>query len=225
MVNIPGIENLNWFALFAQTAYWIAWILLACLVAGAILLLFYYVSFPYKITIWRLYGSGKDGAFSFQKPIKNRARWKDKHKTIWVLMKPYLSRREVQPFDSEYIYPGNRLYAFEFNNIIIPGRININHTEEEIRGEVNPVPYFVRNWQSLTHKKNAQEYAQEGWWENNKAMVYGVITVGICCVLAGATVYLTYKFAAPGVDQMNAMTAAIEGFTDKVSGVGTIPGK
>ena len=104
-----------------------------------------------------MFGSGKDGVFSIGKKKKNRFKW-IKKRTAWKPMLPLFNKQEVEPFDSEYIYPGNQVYAFCLNGEWIPGRVNIDKDEDTIRAEINPVPYYVRNWQSLQHKKNAQEF-------------------------------------------------------------------
>lgn len=211
MAVIPGFESLNWAYYFGRVIYWLAWSLMGVLLVGAMSAVYYFMSFPIKIHYWPLYGSGKDGQFAFDKPKKNRAR-KTKDETAWILMWPLFKTKEVEPFDSEFIYPGLNCYAFDLNGTLIPGRINIHKSEEEIRGQVNPVPSFIRNWQGLQHKKNAIEFSKTSWWDDNKTLVYAVITAGICLSLCGLTIYLTYKFAAPGVQSMDRLTSALKGF-------------
>jgi len=208
---IPGMEAVNWAHYLVQIVYWLGWVLLAVALIVGMFAVYYWMSFPFKIQYWPLYGSGKDGQFAFDKPRKNRAR-KSKDETSWILMWPLVKTKEIEPFDSEYIYPGKNCYAFDLNGTLIPGRININYKEDEIRSEVNPVPHYVRNWQSLQHKKNVAEFSEPSWWDDNKAMVYGVITAGLCLAMCGLTVYLTYKFAAPGIQSMDRLANAIQGF-------------
>ena len=128
-------------------------------------------------------------------------------------MLPPLNKVEIEPFDSEYLYPGNQLYAFELNGELIPGRINIKQTEKELRGDISPVPYYVRNWQSLQHKKNAIEYAKNDWWTENKTMMTALMA-GIAILAAALIfVYLTYKMAGAGSQDIQALTGAIKGFS------------
>lgn len=207
--------------MMVQIATWIGWGLLMVFTFAIVYYLFYLLSHPYKLTIWSVYGSGTDGVFSIAKSRKNRARF-NKDRTEWVLMWPLFKKKIISPFDSEYIYPGKVCYGFDLNGMIMPGRVNIKQEENEIRGEVNPVPNHVRHWQSLQHKKNAIEYAEKNWWEDNKALVYGVITVFICCALAAATIYFTYQFVGPRLD--GGIKAAGE-VADALNNLGVIPGK
>jgi hypothetical protein len=128
-------------------------------------------------------------------------------------MWPLFNKKDIEPFDAEYIYPGKRIIAFELNNEWIPGRININKDEEHIRAEVNPVPYFTRNWQCLQYKQNAIEYSNPGWWEENKSFILGIVTVAICIAGMLAAIYFTYKYLAPGRADIQAFTAALRSST------------
>jgi len=212
--------DINWAGMGgvgSTIAFWVGWSLVGVVLLGAMFTVYYMMQFTIKAEIFQLFGSGKDGVFSFAKPKKNRFKW-IKKRSAWRPLFPLFNKKEVEPFDSEYIYPGKKVYAFELNDNIIPGRVNINKTEEELRCEINPVPYYVRNWQSLQHKKNAIEYAEHNFWQDNKMLIMGVICVGICCVLCGATIYFTYKFAGGGAEGMNTLANAIKGF-------GNIPGQ
>lgn len=196
--------------------YWSGYIVLVLIILGMIFTLWYLLSFNIKVNVLPLYGSGKDGIFSVQKAKKNRVKWIKKH-SAWRKMWPLFNRKELEPFDSEYIYPGNQVYAFEINNEWIPGRINIQQTEKELRSQINPVPHFIRNWQSLQHKKDALEFASNNWWDENKPLIIAILTVAICCATCLISVYLTYKYLAPGRADWASLLGAIRS-------VNTIPG-
>lgn len=216
MPTIPGLEAVNWFAIFAEMMYWVGYILLGVIILIGFVMIFYVTQFKLKATVIQLYGSGKDGVFSFGKPKKNRVRWVQQ-RTAWKSLFPLFNKYEREPFDTEYIYPGNQLYVFELNNEWMPGRINVKQTEQEIRTEINPVPYYIRNWQSLTHKKNAIEFAKHSFWEDNKYFIMGIISVAICAALCGATIWWSFKYATGGTNQIGALTNAIQN-------MGSIPG-
>lgn len=200
---------------FGSVMYWLGYGVLSVLLLGVFGLAYYFLTFNIKVMVFPIYGSSKDGIFSVQKPKKNRVKWINK-KTAWRKMWPIFNRQDVEPFDQEFIYPGNRVYAFELNNEWIPGRVNINESEKKLRAEINPVPYFVRNWQGLQYKQNALEYANPGWWDENKHLILGVITVGICMVAMLIAIYFTYQYLAPG-------RADIAAFTSALSNVNTMP--
>lgn len=217
MVDLGGI---NLFPFFSQAMYWGGIILGSTLILVFFYFIIHYISFDHNMTYWELYGSGKDGIFSIGKQKNNQVKWV-KNKTAWRTLFPLFNKNDIEPFDSEYLYPGKKIYAFKINNIHIPGRININKTEEEIRGEINPVPYHYRNWQSLQHKLNEQEFAKQSFWEDNKYFFMVVITAAICLGVVGLTVYLTYKFASdPGGG-----LAVIKSHTEALRNFGTLPGR
>lgn len=193
---------------FGGAIYWLGYGLLAVVMIAVMLLAYYFLSFNYKVWVFPIYGSGKDGVFSVQKPKSNRIKW-IKKQTAWRAMWPIFNRKDIEPFDAEFIYPGKRIYAFELNNEWIPGRVNIDKSEGAMRAEINPVPYFVRNWQGLQYKQNAIEYSNPGWWDENKHLVLGIITVAICVVGMLIAIYFTYKYLAPGRADIQAFTSAL----------------
>ena len=212
------LDGINWLGYIAPAIKWLGYILISVAILLIFVAAYYFFAFKYKVTVFPLYGSGKDGTFAFGKPKTNKIMW-NKTKTAWKTLYPLFNSKEIEPFDSEYIYPGNQLYAFELNNDLIPGRINIQKTENEIRGEINPVPYYIRNWQSLTYKKLQLEFSTPDFWTENKHYFYALIAILISCALCGATIYFTYKYAAgSGNANINALTDAIQNF-------GNIPGK
>ena len=216
MVNLP--IDVNYASIISQTIYWIAYGLIGLLLILGMVAAYFYLTHGIKATVFPLYGSGKDGTFSFGKPKTNKVKW-TKKKTAWKSLFPLFNNKNREPFDQEYIYPGNRIYVFEINGEWIPGRININASEEKIRAEINPVPYYVRNWMAAEDKIDDSEFAREDFWTNNKMLIMTIIAVGICCALAGLTIYLTYQFAAPGASAMNNLATALNGFGN----IGTAP--
>jgi hypothetical protein len=200
---------------FGNAIYWLGYGLLGLFLIFLMFVTYYFISFNYKVTVYPLYGSSKDGIFSVQQPKKNKVKWV-KHNTAWRKMWPLFNSKDIEPFDAEYIYPGKRIIAFELNNEWVPGRINISKDEQTIRSEVSPVPYFTRNWQCLQYKANAQEYANPGWWDENKHFIMGIITVAICIVGMLVAIYFTYRYLAPG-------RADIQAFTSALQSVNTLP--
>jgi hypothetical protein len=201
---------------FGGLMYWLGYGLLAVVILLVFAVAYYLLTFDHKVMVFPVYGSGKDGIFSVQKPKSNRIRW-IKKQTAWRKLWPLFNNKDIEPFDAEYIYPGKRIYAFELNNEWIPGRVNIDKSEQTMRAEINPVPYFVRNWQGLQYKQNAMEYANPGWWDENKHLVLGVMTVLICIIGMLISIYLTYKYLAPGRADWSQLMGAI-------GQAGTVPG-
>ncbi len=103
------------------------------------------------------------------------------------------------------------MYAFELNNQWNPGRVNIGQEEDEIRASIDIVPYYIRNWQSIQHKKNAEEFAKQGFWNENKTLIMVIMTAFACSAMVIAVIYFTYKFAAGGRADIGMLTNAIQG--------------
>jgi len=207
---IPGMSSVNWGGIAGNVIYWVAWGLLGLVLIGLFFVMYYYLTFNIKATVFPIYGSGKDGIFSVGKPKTNRVK-AIKRGNMWRSLYPLMNKKNREPFDSEYIYPGKRIYVFDLNGEWMPGRINIDHTENQIRAQINPIPYWVRNWADAESRIVEIENAQTDWWSENKNMVYMLIAVAICCTLCGATVYFTYKFATIGTGSINTLTAALKG--------------
>lgn len=213
---IPGAASINWMGGLSQVVYWLFWILLAGFVVVAVFGIYYYLSFNIKATVFTLFGSGKDGVFSIGKQKKNRIKI-TKGGNVWKSLFPLFNKKLREPFDAEYIYPGKRIYVFDLNGEWFPGRVNIHQTEQQIRAEINPIPYWVRNWADAESRIDESEFSQMNWWSENKMFVYMLISIGICCLLCGATIYFTYKFAVGGTEKINIMTQAIQGISGQVA--------
>lgn len=200
---------------FSSAIYWLGYGLLGLMIVALFFFIYYMTSFDYTVTVYPMYGSSKDGIFSVQSPKKNKIKFIKKG-TAWRKQWPLFNNKEIEPFDAEYIYPGKRIIAFEFNGDWIPGRINIDTSENKMRAEINPVPYFTRNWLCQQYKQNALEYSNPGFWEENKTFILGIITVAICIAGMLAAIYFTYKYLAPG-------RADIQAWTEALKNVNTVP--
>lgn len=194
---------------------YLGYFLIAFLIIGGLATLWYTLQFTLKVDVFPLYGSGKDGIFSVAKRKKNKVRW-IKNRTAWRAMFPLFNKKDIEPFDSEYIYPGNQVYAFDLNGEWTPGRINVDKTENDFRAEINPVPYYVRNWQSLQHKKHAQEFAENNWWADNKSLILGLVVGLACLTLCGVTIWFNFKYAGGEgmkiIQSNNDLASAIQGW-------------
>ena len=215
MPTIPGLQGISMGPLAAAMAQWFGIFLLAALIITAFVMIYYFTSFPISADVFPMYGSGKDGVLAVGIKKKNKVKWIN-HRTAWRSMFPLFNKIDRDQFDSEFIYPGKgkkkQVYVFDFNEQWNPGRINIEQTEEEIRSQINPVPYHVRNWQSLQHKKNAQEFAKNGFWEENKSFFTVLAVVAFCCILCGTVIYFTFKYAGGGREDALMIANAIKGF-------------
>jgi len=248
---IPGIGNVDWFSLggLGQVMYYVGVGFLVIILLALFAILLYVIQFRIKATVIPMYGSGKDGVFSFGRPKKNRIKWAN-HKTAWKSLWPLFNKIEREPFSSEFLYPGNQIYVYELENEWAPGRqnvsveikelagkdkervesevcewlknrfpksnwvvgqINVNLSEDQVRAQINPVPFFVRNWQSLTYRKHEIEFAKQDFWTQNRYLFITLGVIAFCCILCGAVIYFTFQFAGGAKQSMDLLSSAIQG--------------
>ena len=213
MVNIPMLENVDWFAFAGGIMPLITYgliILVLCVVGYFIFMM---TGYPYKLTAIQLTGSLKEGFYGFGKVKKNRLK-SSKDGTFWKRMHPMFNKKEDKPIDTKYILPGKRIFAYEIDGNYIPIKHELINNKE---GKMTPVPADLRRWQSLAHKKIEKEYMSNDWWDQNKSFILAIVTVLICCVAAVVAVWLSYKMLTPN-------TQAMTGLADAINNAGVIKG-
>lgn len=209
MVNIPIDVNIG--AYVTQIIIWVGYTCLGFLLVGVMGFIYYYITFNIKADVWKLYGSSKNNYYSVGRKKTNRVKWIN-NKTAWKSMWPLFNKNEHEPFNNDHIYAGNRIQVFDLNGVWIPGSINLDINKDGIIAAISPVPNYIRNWQSIQHKKHAEEFSKHNFWEDNKYFLMGVLAVLICCVLCGVTVYFTYNFASGGTEQISGLADALRNF-------------
>jgi len=187
------------------------------LLVGGFGVIYFILTHKFPVTEIPLVASGNKTELAVGKAKWNRFRW-NKTKTAWKALFPLFSKKEIEPFDPKFRYAGNRIFAFKLGAEYIPACINIDQDENKnIAAQINPKPMFVRNWQSQEHKKNAEEFAKNDWWSDNKFFVITIVIIGFNLALCAATIYFTYKFVGGESGSIDALSSAISSF-------GNIPG-
>jgi hypothetical protein len=222
MAIIPGAENINWMPIVGEVIYWLGIVLAAVLILALFVGIYYVFQFNIKMDYFELFGSGKDGVFSFGKKKKNRFKW-IKNRTAWKPLFPLFNKQEIEPFDSEFIYQGRQTFGLKQNQNYCPIRVNIGVEENQIRGQMDPAPYYMKNWFIAKLKENEAEFAIHNFWEDNKYVFMVIISVLMCCIICGVTIYLTYQYAAGGRADMSALSSAINSLTNIPNAGGIIP--
>lgn len=180
---------------------------------------YYLWTFKYKGIEIPLYASGGQNDFAAGKRRNQKFRFKDKAKTTWQPLWPLFNSQEIQPFDEKFIYPGNQVIAFKIGERYIPGELDITKEENQrITTKINPVPSYVRKWESITYKQYAQELTKQGFWEENKHMIMTVVTVIVCLLACIATIWLILKAVGPVRGDLSSLTSAL-------NNIGNIPAK
>jgi hypothetical protein len=221
-------ENVDWMAFIAPLMSYLMWGLIAIVTLVFVGFIYYYLSFRIKVEVRSLEGSTKDGVFSIGKRKNNYVK-AVKGGLEWRKLYPLFNGKVIEPFPAEFLHKGGKFaYAFDVGGTWLPGKVSmfsqksVDKDGKEVSvpvGILMPVPSYVRNWQSLVHKKHNFEFAQHNFWEDNKMLIMSVIAVGICCLLCAITIYFSYKFAAPGMASLDKLTSAINSL-NTVPGIG-----
>lgn len=186
------LPNIDMSQVWNYVGYGVVVILL--LIVGGVI--YYYTSFNMTVNIFPV-RSGGNGQLSVGRRITNKVKW-IKSRTAWRSQWPLLNRKNREPFSARYIYPGNEIYAFEVDGEWIPAELKVNGDKKAgFHAQIDPVPYFVRNWQAVEFKNNELEYAKHDWWADNKAWVIAVIMFGICAGMLVAATYFIGKYWMP----------------------------
>lgn len=222
MPEIPGIDNIGSFifqnSVFSRLLFWGEAIFIMVLCMALVFFVFHVLKHKFKAVEYSIVGSGTLQGLSVGSRKSNRYRW-NKDKTKWLPLMPLFNKTEISPFPERYRYAGNRLIVFKYGEHYIPGCINIDSKEsEDIKAEINPVPYSVRNWMNIRIQKTISELSKPTFWEKYTPYIALIATVGLCCLITGVTVYLTYNFAGGGAASMDRLAGQISKFTDTIGG-------
>lgn len=211
-----GID-INWLGAFSTMMFYTGYALLIMLIMGSFAAIYYYMGFKISANVIPIYGGGEGSSLAPGKAKRNRFKWVAQ-RTRWKPLYPLFNKLEVEPFDNSLIYPGNKVIAFKYGDKFIPGRIKIFQDNDQLSTSLSPVPYYVRNWESLAYQRNRNEFSELSFFQENKYFIMVVATAAICLAAVVATAYLSYKFAGAGRADIQGLTSAIRDF-------GVIPSK
>jgi hypothetical protein len=213
---MSAVGQFNYAAYGVVAMKWAMWGTLGLLIVLAFAVIYYYLLFTIKVEVIPLQGSTKDGVFVVGKSKSNKIRYTN-NRSEWRSLWPIGNKITREPFDDKYINNKKFIRVFEIGDVWIPCEAAINTVGEAKNwlGQLNPVPHYIRNWQSLVHKKHNFEFAQHNFWEDNKVLIMTVVCVGLCLLLCAGTVWLTYKFTTPN-------TAAWGNFADALKNSGVV---
>lgn len=190
------------------------YVVVALGVAGCAYAVAYFSAFPIKVVEFVLAGSGKKTKDMHIVNIKsNRAKWNRK-KTAWQFMFPLFSKKEHPPWPDELQY-NKKILAYKIGDQYIPAKADVMGHSGLL--EVTPAPAHIKEWQIMERKINASEFAEQGFWAENKVHIITILAVAFCCALGALTVWLTYRFAA-------GESVAIKDLAESIRSLGAIPG-
>lgn len=215
------MANLDWATVVTGASgvlktvlYWTGYVIFAGVMGVACYVFYYYNQFKIKMTYWPIYGNAQDG-YSVDKPKKARFKF-SKDRTAWQL--PF-KKKTVEPFDSKYIYPGNNVYAFKYGDSYLPAKMNFGETVKTIE----PVPYYVKNWQLLELKQNELEFQKKDFWTQNKTMIVTLLVALGCLGLCAITVYYCLKTASGVGSELQGVGVSVKNLAATMQKIGGAP--
>jgi uncharacterized membrane protein len=208
MTDILGgaLSGINWSGMLSNIMMYVGIILLVIVLTIVGWFILHITSFRIKATVYPIFG-GANGSLSIGKQTGQRFKW-NKEKTKWKMLYPYFNKKEIEPFDPEYIHEGSKIYCFKIGQDYIPAEITVGDNVASVK----PKSYSVQFWQNMEHRQNAMEFAETNWWTENKMLITILVCAGCCLVMVGLTVYFTYKFASTGRSDISGLTAALQNF-------------
>lgn len=203
-----GMMTGNIGATIAQTMVWVM-ILAAFAAVGYIIFMF--ITYKYKILIFKGYGDGKGGV-GIGKPKFDLAKENKDGSMSFLFRRKW---KQEEPFDSANVYPGNWVFVYEKDQSMIPGRVNVGEEENLL---IEPVPYAVKKKIELELQQLELDFAKEDWWSANKIFVYMMIGAAIIIAFAGFVVWMSFEKA-------DTIVPAMQGLAESMKNFNTIPGK
>lgn len=219
MPLIPGIENVNWMGAVGNVAIYVFWGFMLLFVAFAMFFIYHVTSYKIKATVLTLTGSGvTESKYTIGTIKTNRFRW-NRNKTAWIALYPLFNKKEIEPFESKFIYHKNHVFAFSLpDGSFIPGNASLDSKEgQSLEMSINPIPKYLRRGEEVEMLNDEMQYNVKSGWDKYGNVVTIMVAGLICLVMVLGTVYFTYKFSAGGVDAMSRLSASIDR-------LGTIPG-
>lgn len=204
MVEIAGATAQAGLDFFSSALSYMFYFVLLLFGIGIALFIMYISKYNIKMTYFPIIGNVQKNKFSIDKPKTVRLRWNSK-KNGWNIL---FTRKNIEPFDPEFIYAGNNCYAFKVGDQFIPAKMDID--SEERNFSFKPIPYSVNNWAMVELMINEQELTKKSWWDENKSTLTFILTLAICATIVILTIYYTYKFYLGGLSKVDSLIEVLK---------------
>lgn len=229
MLNLPISIDLGLGPALNNLILLMAIMMFTAVLTIGIVALIYIASYRIRCVAFPTVGSGTSNALGVGKRKWQRFKW-NRSRTAWKPLRPLFNRKEIEPFGNEYIYAGNNVMALELpDGKYIPLKLNLNPQIGEKKfdlktmiSEALPVPYYLSKWNEIELQQEELEFAEKGFWQENKHFIIALITIALCLLLVGLTIYLTFKFTGGKFD---AILEQGNRWIDALSRTTTIPSK
>ena len=181
------------------------WCIIGIIALAIIFVLYLFISYRYKIRIFKCLGDGKGGlwvhktGFDYARVLKD-GRWK-------LLFR----NKKIDPFKDREIY-SKRCFAFELHGHIVPGDVLV----EDMK--LQPTDFNLKRKSELELQQLEQDFAKMDGWEANKIFIYTLIGITLVILLAGFVLWLAFK-------KTDAIVPALDNFGSILRNAGSISGR
>ena len=205
MVNIPGLENINWTGAYEGIIGWLGWGLLIILIAGGFILLYLLMQFKYKVTVRVMGSENSDGTRSVRLIKQDKLR-EIKKNGIVEKCRLLKLKSNISPLDYRYIYPKNHIFLDQLGpDTFVPTPFN----------EIKTYDLAIQNikqWEQMEIKRGAEDYVKKQGWDKYKDFALTLGVVLLCMVIVGVTIYLSYKYHAQALGKTDTLVNALNNF-------------
>lgn len=170
---------------------WTGYAVLAVIIIGGMFAIYFFMQYKYSV-LKVVYG--KMGEGENERPyIRDVIKTKGKIVTENGVKKLKLLFNKVSlPVQFDYIYPRNILILFQLGKEhFLPGKISYSKEKDAF---LAPVDEDIDFWSQLNAQQTALEYAPQGFWAKNGSMVFAMGVITFSLILAGAVIFMTYKY-------------------------------
>ena len=188
---------------------WFGYVFWLLVLVGLIFLIYFWMMYKYKITI--IEGSVVDGVIKILKTKSDRARpMKERGVSKWKLL---FSNKKIKPIGNEYILPNNRVLLFRteadtFNPIYFDDK----PSDEKAVLKMDP---FDSSFYYLGIQQDALSYQKDDLARRQQIIM--ILTILICLVLVGLTVWLCLKAATDATAEIKTLANSLQGITSGVA--------
>lgn len=217
----PNTINNMWNAFFnnrilGNLVKYTLWILLAVLILGFFVFIYYILQYKYKVYFPQLLYDSDGNSAQILKFKKDRARvirHKDGTRKTHYLM----SRKWTEPLKQEHIKPGNRVYLMRINEDAtytpLPsfslGKDGKPHEFEYLTDE-------QKTWVILELKETATSNLTED--AQKRIFTYTMIAIVIAFIFVAGMIWLTLRYTGGVVDALNKVSPTLENIATGLTG-------
>jgi hypothetical protein len=191
---------------------WLGIILICVIILGAfyfIFMFFQYSTVVYKLVLGEMDDKGKKTYFikKISKMKARRAKIKgvERFKYLWYrFTTPPIPEKNIVPHSGFFVRDASFVYEVD-KNVFLPSALSFSINSPAVVN-FTPLPYDVTRAAVLELQEIAKEFQDPGWMAKYGTYLWGFLTVLGCLILAGAVIWMTYKYI--GGELGNAATSA-----------------